>query len=279
MLSPRELRVRQIQLSAAWVRRLSRPGVLRLMRPLRRLPLSRSLHRAVMGYHRPFPTLDEACAAVAPYANQGHVNAANKDSLLQTTELARPSDYAAMFHLRPLLPGIRRVFDLGGNVGNLFYCFQQYLDFPPDLVWTVHDLPDHVAHGAALARRRGVQQLQFTSEWMQASGADMLIASGSLHYFGESLAGMVERLPQQPAHILINRTPLTDGAPVATIQDAKTFRVACMLYNRMDLVRAFDRVGYDLVDTWRAAELSLHVPGFPEHSVPEYSGMFLRKRA
>ena len=199
-------------------------------------------------------------------------------TLLETTEAARPSDYAAMFHLRPLLPAIRRVFDLGGNVGNLFYCFQRYLDFPPDLVWTVQDLPPHLADGAALAHRRRAAQLRFTGDWADAAGCDVLIASGSLHYFEEPLPRMVERLARRPAHILINRTPLTDGSPVATIQDARTFRVACMLYNRRDLVEGFDRVGYDLVDTWQAAELSLHVPGFPEHSVPEYSGMFLRKR-
>ena len=278
MPSAKDLRVRQIQFAAACMRRLDSPRMVRLARPLRDLPLSQSLHRALMGYQRPFASLEEACAAVAPYANQGHVNERNAEILLETTEAARPSDYAAMFHLRPLLPTVRRVFDLGGNVGNLFYCFQHYLDFPPDLVWTVQDLPAHLADGAALAARRGAAQLRFTGDWQEASAADVLIASGSLHYFDEILPRMVERLPRHPAYILINRTPLTEGRPVATVQDAKTFRVACMLYNRLDLIREFERVGYDLVDSWRAAELSLDVPGFPEHDVPEYSGLFLRRR-
>jgi putative methyltransferase (TIGR04325 family) len=90
---------------------------------------------------------------------------------------------------------------------------------------------------------------------------------------------MDERLVHKPAHILINRTPLTEGLQIAAIQDAKTFRVACLPYNRTDLIRRFDRLGYDLLDWWKPAELSLHVPGFPEHSVPEYSGMFLRQRS
>ena len=232
----------------------------------------------MLGYHRPFASLAEACAAVAPYANQGHVNAENMECLLQTTEAARPSDYAVMFHMRPLLPALRHVFDLGGNAGNLFYCFEKYVQFAPGFIWTVNDLPDHLRHGEILARQRGATALRFSSDWMDAAKADLLIASGSLHYFDEPLPHMVARLPHKPAHILINRTPITDGAPVAAVQDAKTFRVACMLYNRSDLIREFDRVGYDLVDSWKAAELSLHVPGFPEHSVPEYSGMFLRKR-
>ena len=121
-------------------------------------------------------------------------------------------------------------------------------------------------------------QLRFTGDWDDASQSDVLIASGSLHYFNEPLPRMVERLAHRPSYVLINRTPLTDGTPVATVQDAGTFRVACMLYNRRDLIREFDRVGYDLVDSWRAAELSLDVPGFPEHRVPEYSGLFLRRR-
>jgi putative methyltransferase (TIGR04325 family) len=278
MPSTRQLRVRQIQLSAAVIRRLTGPGVLRLVRPLRGSVLSRSFNRAVLGYQRPFASLSEACAAVAPYANQGHVNAENQEVLLHTTEAARPSDYAAMFHLKPLLPTLRHVFDLGGNVGNLFYCFQKYLDFPPGLIWTVNDLPDHVAQGTALAQRRGASQLRFTSDWQPAAEADLLIASGSLHYFEQTLPLMVEQHASRPAHILINRTPLTDGAPVAGVQDAKTFRVACMLYNRLDMIREFDRIGYDLVDSWKAAELSFEMPGFPEHHVPEYSGMFLRKR-
>ncbi len=278
MPSTRQLRVRQIQLSAAVIRRLARPSVLRLVRPLRGSALSRSFNRAVLGYQRPFPSLSEACAAVAPYANHGHVNAENQEVLLHTTEAARPSDYAAMFHLKPLLPTLRHVFDLGGNVGNLFYCFQKYLDFPPGLTWTVNDLPDHVSQGVKLAKQRGATQLRFTSEWHPAAEADLLIASGSLHYFEETLPRMVERLATRPVHILINRTPLTDGAPVAGVQDAGNFRVACMLYNRSQMIREFGQVGYDLVDSWRAAELSFDLPGFPEHHVPEYSGMFLRRR-
>jgi len=37
---------------------------------------------------------------------------------------------------------MRNVFDLGGNVGNLFYSYQSKLSFPATLTWTVYD-PAH----------------------------------------------------------------------------------------------------------------------------------------
>ena len=41
--------------------------------------------------------------------------------------------------MRPILAGAPRVFDLGGNVGNLSYCYSKDLDILPGLVWQVHD--------------------------------------------------------------------------------------------------------------------------------------------
>jgi hypothetical protein len=33
-----------------------------------------------------------------------------------------------------------------------------------------------------------------------------------------------------------------------------------------------------VVDEWKALELSLEIPGYPEHSIPAYTGMFLRRK-
>jgi putative methyltransferase (TIGR04325 family) len=82
----------------------------------------------------------------------------------------------------------------------------------------------------------------------------------------------------KPAYILINRTPMTDGAPVATIQDLGIFRIACMIYNKAEVIRDLEQLDYDLVDEWKAAELSLEIPGYPEYRVPAYTGMFLRRK-
>jgi putative methyltransferase (TIGR04325 family) len=232
-----------------------------------------------MGYQRPFKSLPEAASAVSAYALQGHENHYNAQLHLELNKSARPSDYAALFHIRPILPDIDKIFDLGGNVGNLFYCYSKYLGELSHVTWQVLDMPVNIASGEKLARQRGAHQLKFTRDWMNASGADLLIVSGSLHYFEKPLPQMVNELHEKPTHILINRTPLTEGSPVATIQDAGEFRVACMLYNRSQLICDFVQLGYIVVDEWRAAELSLEIPGYPEHKIWAYSGFFLRRKS
>lgn len=266
-------------IGANFVRTLGRlPGSHGLIRAIQRSPLTAAAYRRLVGFYRPFASLGQANEALAAYANKGHENVAGFELHLGLNKTARPSDYAAMFHIRPVLAGAPRVFDLGGNVGNLFYCYSKYLDIPTGLVWQVHDLGSVLAEGRALAARRGAAQLRFTSDWQQASGADLLLASGSLHYLAKPLPQMVEELAVKPQYILINRTPLTDGTPVAVVQDGPTYRVACMLHNRADLLRAFQTLGYEVVDAWQAAELAMSVAGYPEHDVPAYSGCFLRVR-
>jgi putative methyltransferase (TIGR04325 family) len=271
------LRVRQIRLTGAalnWIGRLS--PAQRLIDLFRIAPGSRALYRWALGYHRPFRTLEEAVAAVSAYAQQGHQNPNNADIHLSLNKRARPSDYAALFHLQRLLPNIHRVFDLGGNVGNLYYCYTEHLTPSEDIIWQVHDLPDNMARGRTLAQTRGADRLLFADSWSEADGADLLLISGAMHYLKEPLASMLAKLDRFPKYILINRTPITDGASFATIQDSGTFRVACMVRNRHALLQELEQVGYHLEDSWQAAELFLRIPADPDHSVPFYSGFLLR---
>ncbi len=157
---------RQVRLhiaSTAAVRRLGRfPGRHRLIKTLQRSPLTAGAYRALVGFQRPFTSLSKANEAIAAYANQGHLNLSGIELHLGLNDSTRPSDYAAMFHIRPLLQAGPRISDLGGNVGNLFYCYSSYLMLPPALVWQVHDLAPVIARGRELAKQRGVAQLAFT---------------------------------------------------------------------------------------------------------------------
>jgi putative methyltransferase (TIGR04325 family) len=272
-------RVRQIRFAVAVLNLLGRLPIARqLIALFRALPVSRRLYNWTLGYQRPFKTLQEAEAAVATYSQRGHENPANVDLHLGLNKTARPSDYAALFHISRLLPNIKRVFDLGGNVGNLYYCYCNYLSISDRLHWQIHDLPENMARGRTIALKRGADRLTFAEAWVDASGADLLLISGALHYMHEALASMLLQLEEPPEHILINRTPLTEGAPFATIQDAGDFRVACMVHNRQALIGQLEQVGYILEDSWRAAEHALKMPADPMHSVPSYSGMLLRRR-
>lgn len=272
----RELRIRQVRFAckvlraSAWFR-LGRSFI----RGYRRTEIGRAVLNVALGYARPFRTLPEAEAAVLPYAGGGHRNEANVDLHLKLNRKPRPSDYAAMFHLAENCSTARSIFDFGGNVGNLYYCYAKYIRFRNDLIWSVYDLPDNIKRGEQLAEDRKAQRLRFTERLDDASGADVLIASGSLHYFDKPLPQIVEELPRKPHFVLVNRTPLTDAGNIAIVQDAGAFRVACMLYNRDELIRDFVRLGYRVVSTWEAPELKLDVPASPEHSVSAYSGFWL----
>jgi putative methyltransferase (TIGR04325 family) len=272
-------RTGQIALTARFVNGVGRFRAGRhLLRGFQTLPLTRSLYAGLVGYRRPFASLEEAESAVSRYAQGGHEHPQNVRNHLGMYSRARPSDYAALFYIRPILSGITRVFDLGGNAGNLFYSYSNYLSWPDGLTWQVLDLPENMAVGEAIAKEREAHQLQFTGEWTDANGADLLIVSGSLHYLHRPLSEMIGELTEKPAYILINRTPMTDGTPVATIQDLGIFRVACMLHNKAQVIRELEQLDYVVVDEWKALELSLEIPGYPEHSIPAYTGIFFRRK-
>ncbi|MGH6813391.1 MAG: methyltransferase, TIGR04325 family [Methylocella sp.] len=189
---------------------------------------------------------------------------------------SRPSDYAAFYHMQGLLSRWSKIFDPGGNVGNLFYCHKRYLHFAPHLVWQVYDLPKWTEERRRHVAEHGEKQLQFTRNWEDASGADLLLVSSSLQFFDPPVYHMVAELPEKPAHILINRSPLIDGPTKATVRDDGFFRTARVHYNRGELIAAFETIGYELIDSWQAAELSLSVVGKPEFSAAPYSGLYFR---
>jgi putative methyltransferase (TIGR04325 family) len=251
------------------------PGGHAFLRHARAVPPASWLVRGHAGQFRPFPSIAAANAAIAADAAGGHVNPENAELHLHLAEALRPSDYPALFHLMPRAPRLRRVFDLGGNVGNLLYSYARHLRFHDELAWVVHDLPAVCAAGAAIAARRGQARLAFTDDFADAAKADLLIASGSLHYFEDPLPAMLAQLDRLPPLVLINRTPLAERRSVATVQDGGTYLVACRLHDRAVLCRGFEQLGYRLADEWPALELSLKIPAFPECSAAAYSGMFL----
>ena len=275
----RSLRVRQIRLLSAVVVAAHRSrGVASLIRSARSWRLPRKVFEALAGYRRVFPTLAEAGAVAARYAGPGYDDPEYLDLHLDLAKSARPSDYPVLFHLNRIVGGETTVFDLGGCVGNLFYGYRGYLDRPGELRWTVYDLPATLESGRRIALERGETRLRFTGDLADADGVDVLLVSGALHYFEFTLHGFLESLSRKPRHILINRTPLTDDAPCATVQDANGYIVPCRLINATGLIDDLRSLGYALVDRWTVPELSVNIPFFPDRSVREYSGFYLRER-
>src|SRR6516162_3322356 len=139
------LRLFQIRLSAKllefWGRTASGRAAITALRGNRYLD---KYLRFVVGYRRTFGSFAEAEKYAARFARVlvGHEH---PDNIAYHSGLAdsrlRESDYPVLFYLAPLANDLRRVFDLGGNVGNLFYALQTELRFPEPLEWLVYDLP------------------------------------------------------------------------------------------------------------------------------------------
>lgn len=261
--SLRMLRRRQIRVCSRWLNKLG--GIPQALRPGLRL---------FTGYHRPFPSLADAQAALAGFDAEGHSNPDNAHLHLMLSAKPRPSDYPALFYIGSILPELTSVFDLGGNVGNLYYCYAEHLSFAPSLVWTVYDVPKMLALGQELAAVRKDARLRFTDSWHAAEAVDLFIASGSLHYFDQPLPTLLKLLKTKPKYVLVNRTPLLEEGRTATVQDAGSFLVACNLYGKNEVLRGFESAGYKVTGSWGVDELSLVIPGYPDLSVPAYTGMF-----
>ena len=273
---PDQRRLKRVRLTGKILARIaSAPWGRKAVLFARRFGLGRSILDWGTGFRRAFPTLEAARLGAAAYLPFDHSHPDNATLHLQLAERLRPSDYPVLFHLQNM-DRIDSVFDLGGNVGNLFYSYGPHILRLKTASWRVCDVPSIASLGEALAKDRNESRLSFVSELTSLADADVLLVSGSLHYFEETLPQMLARQLLKPKHVIVNRTPLLANRSVCTVQDAVTFLAACKMHSRDALVSGMQELGYQCVDEWTVPELSLIVPCFPELSAPLYSGLYFR---
>lgn len=256
----------------------SRASGRRLIVRLRSQRWLQSLLESSLAYRNTFPSFAEAQASASKYIAAGHEH---PDEIRYHTSIAdsiRESDYPVLFHLAPIAPNLRRVFDLGGHVGNLFYAYQHKICFPSDVTWTVYDLPHKRPFGEKLAADRKETRIRFADSVAEASGADVFIASGSLHYFEQPLDKILETLELPPPHVFVNRTPFSTGRSLITVQDNRSYLVPCALHSRSELTSGMARLGYEVVSEWRVHERKLCVPLYPDLTAHTYEGLYFRKK-
>ncbi len=197
---------------------------------LRRLPPVRALLKS--RFERNFPTargfsslcgsyasFADAARAVPPDVTLGYDHEASAGLYQDRLDAIRPKDYPALFWLARAMPEARRVVDLGGHVGLVFYAYRRYLDYPPGLRWTVFDVPAVVREGEALARRRGEGGIDFTTRVEDAAGADVLLAAGSLQYIERPFADVIGALAVKPPHVVVNDMPTHPDRQIITLQN------------------------------------------------------------
>ncbi|HEY4817348.1 MAG TPA: methyltransferase, TIGR04325 family [Candidatus Acidoferrum sp.] len=273
------LRIFQIRALASFLNSLGSLSVgRRFITRLRSNRATRAPLDACLGFRRVFPSFTVAQACASNYIPAGHEHPDEIRFHTSIAETVRESDYPVLFYLAPLAPELRQVFDLGGNVGNLFYSYQTKIDFPPALLWTVYDLPSKKPLGEKLASERAETRIRFADTLAEASGSDVFVASGSLHYFEKPLHEILRSLEDPPKHVFVNRTPLSIGPDFITVQDNRSYLVPCKLHNRTTLITGMQALGYTLQSEWPVHERRLPVPTHPDLCTRTYSGFYFRKK-
>ena len=179
--------------------------------------------------------------------------------------------------LSGLVPRVKTLFDLGGNIGFCFYQYRTRIPYPKEFRWTVCDVPFVIAAGKRIAGKRGESQLAFTDHQEDADDADIYLTSGALQYFEISLADLLGRLKDKPRHVLVNRIPLTEGSTFFTLQHMGYSVVPYRIANLDNFVGSMEELGYILVEKWendRFCNILLR----PDRYVRHYYGFYFKQR-
>ena len=183
-------------------------------------------------------------------------------------------DYPGLFWLdRSLDDGMRRIFDLGGHVGIKYYAFRRMLDYPADLRWRVCDVPSVVKSGRELAvQREATAQLSFTTEIRDASGCDVLYASGSLQYLPQRISEIIAALPVKPRRIVLNTTAVHPERTLYTLNSIGFAVCPYRIQHHDELLAELAAAGYKRRDAWRNEGKPIEVPFVDGGDKPYYAG-------
>ena len=212
------------------------------------------------------------------HAGHGHPEAIERHVWLATAPM--PSDYPMLYWLGRI-PGDIRLFDYGGNMGNVYYSCAKYIDVTARrLEWTVYDLPDVISLAKECLPVANIEKPHFTASLQDAASANVLLVSGMYHYWEKDTLSFIEQFPTPPEHVFINRTPYYKNRPaVVAIQSTMKFAFPIIIRNVNELIDGFATKGYEIVDQWTAPEYGHVMPFFPEHSMHAYSGFYFRLKS
>jgi putative methyltransferase (TIGR04325 family) len=225
-----------------------------------------------------FSTFEEARRSAPAALPLGYDNPASASMYEERLSRTFPSDYPVMFWLQKLFAtGCTRVFDLGGHVGVSYYSFLPYLDHPPTLQWSIHDVPAVVARGRQLAMERDPhRRLSFSNGFEEVDGADVLISLGALQYLPETLPERLARVERLPRHIILNLLPLHEQRSYFTLQSIGTAFCPYRISSAPEFVASFEKLGYSMVDRWENAEKRCEIPFHAGLSLDRYHGFYFR---
>jgi putative methyltransferase (TIGR04325 family) len=263
-----------------------------VMSTVRKLPFVKSLlHKRGMarflsprgtGYHfGKFKTFDEARAWL-PKTKEFSFESFADEYIGDRSDRIFAFDYPVIFWLqRAFGQGAASIYDIGGSVGNQFYAYRKYIDYPTSISWTVYELPLFVKIGREVAQKRNATQLNFVETLdMTKVRADVWIAAGAIELIESArMERLLEQAQTRPRHILVNKLPLHDGEEFVSTQNIGNGSfVPHRVFNRQQFIESIQRLGYRLVDIWSVPDREFVIPGQPELSFDEYSGLYFEAK-
>jgi putative methyltransferase (TIGR04325 family) len=183
-------------------------------------------------------------------------------------------DYPALVWLQhSLAGGMQNVADIGGSTGIKFHAFDTVLNFPATGRWLVVEVPATARLGRRLAAEKGTSDaLQFTEQIADASGCEVLLASGSLQYLPISIGEVIEGLGTKPKRVIINTTPIHPHRSFFTLNSIGTACCPYRVTSRDEFVDQLVGAGYRLRDEWRNIDKRLDLPFEQGCSLNHYTG-------
>ena len=263
---------------------LELPALRPLSEPIRRR-LFRRPYGADNDYYGIFPTFAAAQEAANTLSTKSLPASYDTDAAGRLyrdhMRRIRVSDYPLVFWLGRLLDeGHRRIFDLGGHIGVSYYGFGDYLEYPADLEWTIHDLPSVMAAGRKWAAEHDpARRLAFTDSLEDADGQDILVSTGALQYLDYTLPELLQRLQRKPRHVLVNLTPMHPSRSFFTLQNLCIAICPYRVTSVPEFTEGMQSLGYRIVDHWQSLERHLRVPFEPDCTVDSYHGFHFELQA
>lgn len=186
-------------------------------------------------------------------------------------------DYPVIFWLDRLHQPGMRILDAGGHFGTKFIAFQPLLRLH-DLSWTVYDLPETI-RSARLAQQRELvpTEIAFIDDLADAPPLDILLASGLLQYLDLPFPNFLDRLPNRPLHILLNKVATRDGPSVTTLERIGPARVPYQIRNRAAFEAQLAGAGYRILDTWEIPSLGHVIDTHPDLGRSVSCGYLLKR--
>jgi putative methyltransferase (TIGR04325 family) len=133
---------------------------------------------------------------------------------------------------------------------------------------SINDLPIKEKALLELTRAKHEKRVIFTEEFSSASGVDLFIVVGALHFFEPSLADLLSNLARLPRHVIVNRSPFSEGKEMVVVQDGGLWLNPCKLHNVGKRISGMRDLSYKLVASWPVNGRILRIPLNPEYGEP-----------